>query len=205
MTIYFPGNFPNRILTRIRKQAAGCNQFQSCQSEITYLVPTANEIDVWNQGPPIRTTYILLTDTHQILPYTTLEFSWHIGATPPATAWHVPFSLSNGLSEAEVANYTVGQFALWKSVYSQQYPDLKSLNIGLTNSPGNPLLTFYMPWGMTGLTGVSYSGPDTDTAVRQGAPGVDHPILSGLWGPQRFALPVTPRYREDYYGSVPIG
>lgn len=205
MSAKLPGVFPTRVLQRIRHQAAVCSQFQSCQSEIIFHVPSGPEIDTWNAGPPLRTTYILLADLYQILPYTTLEFSWHIGAAPAGTPYHCPIAITNGLTSTQVMNFTLGQFELWKATHAQQFPDMRSLRLVGTNPDVDPTLTFYMPWGMLGLTGLTYSGPNTSEAARQGNPGVDNPLLPGLWGPQRFLLPVNPEYQEDYYGDVPIG
>lgn len=199
--VHITGRYPSRILSRLRHQAPRCNQFQSCQAELIINLPTGAAVQANAQNGVVS-----VFDLDQILPYNSLEFSFYTGAPTISSPYNVPVPLTVGMTESQVAAAFRIAFDNWRALWSPTFKVFSEMRIESLDVATDPKSKIYFPWGVLGAINISYVSPGVvGLSAAPGNPGVDNPILSGLWGPQRFAFPVRPTYDNPYYGDVPIG
>lgn len=198
--VHVPGRYPARILSRLVHQAPLCNQFQSCKSEIIVNLPTGAAIQAAGGSAVFQ-----ILDTYRVFPYTTLEFVWSIGVPTLSTPYSCPITVTAGMSESQVAAASRIGFDNWRALHAPTFKVFREMQIQSLDVDTDPKSRIYLPYGILGNPIISYVSTVEGLTITYGNPGVDNPILSGLWGPQRFAYPVRPVYRNPYYGEVPIG
>ena len=195
-----PGNYPSRILSRLVKQAPNVNRFQSCQAELIVNLPNGAAIHANSD-----TMVLQVSDAYHILPYTTLEFVWSIGVPTLSTPYSCPISVTQVMTEAQVAAATKLGIENWIALHEATFKVFREIKCESLDVGTDPKSKIYFPFGMLNSVVVSYFSTVAGASVTLGNSGVDNPILSGLWGPNKFAYPVQPRYNFPYYGEVPIG
>jgi hypothetical protein len=206
-----PMTLPPRLVRRIPKQLPKPDPIHSSQAEIYWTAVSSDaQIAAWLTGPPSHPCGSLtVDDTHQILPYTTLEFTFKSGGTPFAadTPYQCNLFSSTGQSNAQVRDRFVTQINAYAATWGRLFPDMRSLRAIPTDPvmPGEKSLRIFLPWGMLGAASFTLDGPLSTSVIVGANIGIDNPLFYSILGKRRHVFGIRNPYRPDYYGDQPIG
>lgn len=196
---------PPRALTRLRRQAAVVTDFQSCQQTFSWHASSDNDAANW-LAIPGNDYYIQISDGHQILPYSSIQFPIQTSSPVNPSSW-TPWQAGLWLEPGETTAALSAVFLstqinhFYRAMVAAGYPAFRSMRA----VPVGDTIVFYLAWGMLGNQSYDGDGPLGEGAFVDLLPGVDNPLWFGIIGPRRHAFRVLPTYPGPYYGPPPIG
>jgi hypothetical protein len=194
-------HFPRQAIHRIPHQGSHVPPLMSCQGELFLRAPTYSALSTFLSSPG-NVCQLIITDTHQILPYTTLTFQ--INLDSPSTT-DTPYIGYLYLTPTEnttgaAAIFLAQQINDYANEFRLKHPDMASLHARAFDVA----TIIYLPWGMTGTPLATYTGPGGVESLFIGVPGVDHPLIYGLIAKRRHVFRVRFPFQDDYYGRAPL-
>ena len=190
-------HYPRRAIFRIRSQTLQCPRLKSCQQE-TYL-RASNYADVGTfLLTPGAVVHLVLDDTDQILPYTTIEFDIKQDVPVPSAPFVFGlFLLAIDNTRAKAALTLASQINILAGFFGKQFRDMSSMR---AVAQGDNVI-IYMPWGVLGPASGFYTGPEGVDGFTSANPGVDNPLIYGILGKRRHISLARFPFRDDYYGE----
>lgn len=195
-----PGHYPRNAIRRLVRQSAPSRTLYTRQQAVTIQVLNYANLAGY-LATPGNLAYGTIQDANQILPYTTFRINLDIDApTAPQTPYEMSLYLTNtATTQALACAQYIAQFNAIMAVWKNQFKDLRSMKLVKTSTDDLRLL---LPFGMIGQANII---GEEGSFFTVGAAGVDRPLVFGQIGKRKHVFLVRYPFRDDYYGTLPVG